>query len=1043
MEFRLLGPVEIWVDTQRHELGSAKERAVLAVLLLNVGQTVPADALIDRLWDADPPPKARATLYSYVARLRRRMRQAGAGDAQLVSGTRSYQLDTSESSIDLYRFRALSRRGKAAAARGDHDAAESLFREAEGLWQGEPLSGLTGRWWHSVRTQLQDERLDTIGARIDVQLDKGRHADLVPELAELVSEHPLRESLVGQLMVALYGAGRAADAQSLYLATHRRLDDELAVEPSRQLRDLYVRIISHDAALLPTSAPNPAPSTRSSSRRPRPNSLLRDVPEFTGRTSEIARLLAAGEGRKPPMIAVITGLAGVGKTALATHLAHRLSVRYPDAQLHLDLGAHRPDHRPVTASRALGILLAAIGVPPDKMPADLDERAAVWRARMADRRAILVLDDAADPDQIRRLLPGTAECHVLVTSRQRLVGLEGAQSIRLDVLPQEDAVDFFRQIVADAPRTSDTGLTARVVEACGRLPLQVRLAGERFLNHPSWSLEDLAQHLRDAENPDGDTSGAFTLSYRGFTPAEQRAFRHLGLLPGRDLTAHAAAAMAETTVAEAERTLDALFDHYVLEEPARGRYRLHDLVKSYARKLPRQIGQAGEGTRAIERLLAYYLTLADRADRAVYPYRRRPPPVIEYPPADTPKWEDADQAAVWLEEEYTNLIEAANYAAAEGLTAYVAHLPQALAAAMDALGGAETVILHTRSVGAWQTLADPHGEALARYDLAKSLWRTGEYERALQESEVARGLCADLGDRHLDADLLDLLSQIRWHTGHYREAVDLATEAFSSFQRLRDQRGAAGALMHAAIGRFHLGDYATSLSQLQHARTLYQRAGGRLGQVRVLNNLGVILLRLGRADEAGQHFRRAHELYRPIDGRHPHAILRHNLGSVHQAAGRPAEALESFTDALARYRAIGDSQYTADVLYEIASLHLDQGRLDDALHNASESLELHRIHGDPAGQARALRIQAAVDVRTGRFDAAGRRLEECQRLTQRFDDPYEQAKFLFTVAVLLQPVHGPKAARTLLTQALQLFEELAVPDAAAVRAELCALDDSN
>ena len=471
MEFRALGPIELWSAGQQYDLGPARARCVLAILLLTPRTIVPAEALIDRLWDTRPPPKARESLSVYIARLRASLRQALGDSVRLAGRARGYVLDVDPEAVDLHQFRRLRRQADALTASGDYDHAASLLREADGLWRGQALAGIRGDWVARMRDSLEEERRAAILERVECELELGRHADLVGELRHLLAQYPLDETFIAHQMTALYWNGRPGDALSLYRETRSRLIDEQGTEPGPMLSELHQRILRRDPQLAVRLA------GQHPGRVPRPDTLPPETGDFVGRSEELG--LLTGEHGDTPRVSVIEGMPGVGKTALAVRAARVVSGQYPDGMLYLDFHTHDPGRPSLDPAEALHRLLRMLIVPATQIPDAIGERAALWQAQLSRRRAVVILDDAARHDQIRPLLPAAGRCLILITTRRRLPDLEGARTLTLDVLSVDDAITLFRRI-AGPGRAQDKDQVATAVGLCGRLPLAIQLAAGRL-----------------------------------------------------------------------------------------------------------------------------------------------------------------------------------------------------------------------------------------------------------------------------------------------------------------------------------------------------------------------------------------------------------------------------------------------------------------------------------------------------------------------------------------------------------------------------------
>ncbi|MFC0112101.1 AfsR/SARP family transcriptional regulator [Kibdelosporangium aridum] len=553
---RVLGPLEVFDGDEYRWIRAAKWRGLLAALVIHCGRVVSLDQISAELWGDSPPRGAVTTIHGYVMRLRRMLGDRGA--RLLVTRSPGYLLTVPPTEIDAGKFGQLATNGLAALRAGEVTEASARLTEALALWRGPALADVpTTPLVQAEVARLDELRLTVLEARVDADLALGKHADLVAELRTLVRDHPLRERLWSQLMLALHRCGRNADALAAYHEVRGILRDELGIPPSPALNQLHQHILDADGTLgLPTH--------EISSQRPL--QLPAASTTFVGRTAELSRLLALSAN-----VITISGMPGVGKTTLAVYAAHRLASQFTDGQVFLDLHGFTRDVSPVRPMDALERLLRAIGVADHHIPADVDDRAALLRSRLAGQRMLIVLDNALDEAQIRPLLPGTPGCQVLITSRRRFTGVDDTCPLSLDVFSQAEAVDLITQVTG--PQAASA--VDEIASLCGRLPLAVRIAAARLRSRPAWTAEYFAERLRApgqrlAELDDGERrlSASFHLSYRRLTPDQQRAFRQF-------------ADVAD----ESDRLLEALVDNHLLEQPAPGRYELHDLLRCYARHL--------------------------------------------------------------------------------------------------------------------------------------------------------------------------------------------------------------------------------------------------------------------------------------------------------------------------------------------------------------------------------------------------------------------------------------------------------------------------
>jgi DNA-binding SARP family transcriptional activator len=607
MEVRLLGPVEVWAVSGPVEVGPPRQCAVLAALAADAGQPVPVDALVRRVWGDDPPERARRTLHTYVARIRRVVQQArppGDHPAGVLRQTAGYLLDVDPDRVDLHRFRRLVMQARALDP-GDGRRL-TLLREAVELWRGQPLAGVTGEWADRMRQAWRQLYLDAVVCWADAELSGGDPAAVVGLVGQLTGEHPLAEPLAAALLRALAATGRGAEALDRFAALRRLLADALGSEPGPELQAVHQAILRGE--LTPPRATNHAPP------QPVPAQLPAGVPAFTGRHAELAALdtLLAGTGRHrdaaagpaagapPPgsaLTCAISGTAGVGKTALALHWAHRVRARFPDGQLYLDLRGYDAD-QPVDPAEALARCLLALGVREGDIPRGLDERAARYRTELTGRRMLIVLDNAEAVEQVRPLLPGTPSCLVVVTSRDSLgglVALHGAHRLDLDLLPLPDTLTLLRRLIGSDRVDAAPGAAVTLANRCARLPLALRVAAELALGRTGASLAELVAELDDEQqrldalDPGGDPRAAvrtvFSWSYQRLPAYAGRAFQLLGQHSGPEFDAAVASALTGTGHREAARTLRLLARSHLIHPIGGGRYAMHDLLRAYARSL--------------------------------------------------------------------------------------------------------------------------------------------------------------------------------------------------------------------------------------------------------------------------------------------------------------------------------------------------------------------------------------------------------------------------------------------------------------------------
>ena len=994
LEVRVLGPFEVYREGVPIAVEAPRERAVLAVLSLQAGRVVAADRLIELVWGDAPPERARATLHTLMWRLRRRLAEAGAGGV-LVTRPPGYVLQVEPVRVDVMRFEDLLRRGRAALAAGESQTAAGSFGEAVGLWRGQPLVDVAAVGLRRLEgPRLGELYLQVVEGWVEAQLLLGRHADMIGELRSLVTAHPLREGLSRQLMLALYQSGRQAEALEVYRGLRAVLAEELGVEPGQAVQRLHHAVLRADPTLNPPSrqptrppiADDPAGTAISTAVRV-PAQLPADVAAFTGRAGPLAQLDALlhheeDTGRSTAVVlSAIAGTAGVGKTALAVHWAHRVRHQFSDGQLYVNLHGHAatPPMRPVDA---LSRFLRALGVPPEQVPVNVDEAADLYRTLLADKRMLVVLDNARDPDQVRPLLPGSPGCLVLVTSRDRLSGLvarDGARRLTLDVLTPAEAQSLLVRLIDPERMGADPGATAALAEACAHLPLALRIAAANLTGHPGQSVAGYTAQLRAGNRlaalaADADEQSAvrmaFDLSYSTLPPRAQRLFRWLGLTHGTDLTVESAAALADISVPEAQRSLDRLAAAHLFTEHIPGRYTCHDLLRGYGweRSLAAETEPERQG--ALRRLFDFYLHTVDAAARSLYPEKLRLPlPTVATQPEPQLRFDDHAEALNWLDAERPNLVAAVQYAAEHGPRPMAWLLADALRGyfylrmyTVDWLAVAHAALSAARTDGELQAQAAAH-ISLADLDWRHSLHRqaTEHYVRALassRETDWIEGQAAVLGN----------LGTVYWQLGRLATAAMHYREAFALNRRAGWLEGQATNLVNLATVHWQLGELTESANHNTQAIALNRKVGSRTGEALALNNLGETYHLQGRLDQALDCLTRALNLYREIGNRGSEPEALRCLAAVHRDAGNLSQALELAHAALTLARDTGSRRHETDTRGTLAAIHNQLGHHQQAVEEYEQTLNLARDTNNRYAQAEALIGLAAAHHQLGHLE---------------------------------------------------------------------------
>ena len=657
--------------------------------------------------------------------------------------------------------------------------------------------------------------------------------------------------------------------------------------------------------------------------------LPRDVASFTGRRRELAELAdsAAGSGGVVSIYA-IGGMAGIGKTAFAVHAAHRLAERFPGGQVFLPLHGHTPGRRPVGSDDALASLLLTVGVPAVQVPADPEARMGLWRDQVAGRQLLLVLDDAADSEQVRPLLPGAGGSLVLVTSRRRLTALEDATAISLDTLPPEEAAGLLVRLAVRPGLSSADPAVAEITRLCGYLPLAIGMLARQLHHHPTWTATGRAAELAAAVDrlellatENVSVTAAFDLSYTDLDVDRQRLFRRLGLHPGAEADGYAAAALDGTSLAMARRGLEALYDQYLLTEPVPGRYRMHDLIREHARALAGRLDPDDDREQATAQLLDYYQDAAARAEALLADIARTAPaPAAGTTPAAVPVLAGREQALAWARAERASLLACLDQATAAGQHARVIALTAGLAGLLRHDGPwAEAITRHATAVRAARHLGDRPGQANALTSLGDVRRLTGDYPGAARDLEEALGIHRDLGDRLGQANALTDLGGVRVMTGDFPRGTRDLEEALGIYRNLGSRRGQANAILFLGIGRRLTGDYPGAARDLEEALGIYRELAERGGEVTALNEAGTLSRVRGDLAQAGSCHQQALDLARQIGSPRDEAQALAGLARRALDAGDGAGAGAGLRQALEIFQRIGAAE-AADVSAELDTL---------------------------------------------------------------------------------------------------------------------------
>ncbi|MEU6731560.1 BTAD domain-containing putative transcriptional regulator [Nonomuraea wenchangensis] len=952
-------------------LGGAKPRALFAALLLDPGRVVTRERLIDAIWGADPPPTAKALLHTYVASLRRAFGDAGSASV-IVSHRAGYLSEIPPRSLDKDVFEARVAEGREAAREGDNREAGKIFRGALTLWRGPALGGIGDSFLRAEAVRLEELRMTVIEERVAADLAAGQDERLIEELSELVALHPGRERLRRDLMVALYRTGRQADALAVYQHGRRVLVEELGIEPGPELRQVHTSILRSDPALL------------AAAKAAAPRQLPSPVPDFTGRAEETATLCEHLMRPATMPLCVISGQGGAGKSALALQAASQVAVFYPDGQLHVELRGTTDS--PVSPEEVLGRLLRELEPPGTPLPATLEERAGRYRTLLAGRRKLVVLDDAASESQVRPLLPGSRGCGVIVTSRSRLAGLAGAAFVDLGLLEAQSAFELLSHITGPERTAADPEAAWRVVRQCGGLPLALRIAGARLASRRQWSVARLADRLADEHRRldelavgDQEVRASIGLSYQLLPPTGRTALRRLGLLGFPHFTVWVAAAAMETGMDEAERVLEQLVDASLVdivegEHADRLHYRLHDLIRLFAKERALAEETAPERQAVIARVLGGWLWLVEQLSAAV-PTGMIPMPAttgLAHPVSDEVLRTILADPHAWIRREEEALIVAVELAAVMDLDELAVELASALSAV--AFEGSQYVIdnpfaawhrTHQAALAVARRMDNAVGEAKLLAGLGQLAYERDLYADAREYLSQALSLFRTAGDARGEATTLAALGAACREQGYLPEALHFLGRAEELWTDLADSVAVAHVRRLAGTVRLDRGDYAAAWADLTAALSLYQDVGSRRGEGLTLRNMSIHRRATGELDSAEELGERALAIFRDLDDRLMVSYCQRALAKTRLRQGRCDEARQALEEALVTTRNLHDRWGEACTLRTLGELCLADGRLYQAKSHLEESLRLWETLRIALFRARTLRDLARVHQALG------------------------------------------------------------------------------
>lgn len=952
LRFTLLGPVRAWRGSDEVDLGSPQQRTVLVALLLAGGAIVPVDELIDAVWGTTVPSSARGILRTYIHRLRKALDTPTAPPA-IASAGHGYQFVVARDAVlDTDVFRGLVTRAERVLLAGDSKEGAEILREALGLWQGPALSGIRGEYADARRHSLDDQRLSAEALLTTAEIELGSHALAVGRLTGLVSENPLDERFRELLMLALYRSGRQAAALATYRDVQELLARELGVDPGPGLQAMFQRVLRADSGLVtpsPTARPE-APTARKEpvEVRPRaaatvdrvsPAQLPSGLAVFVGREAELAKASRLAR-RSEAAIAVVTGMAGIGKTSFAVRWARRSADDFPDGQIYLNLRGFDHAAPPLAPGQAIGTALEALGASPSDVPQDTDARASYYRTWLSGKRVLLLLDNARDAAQVRPLLPGAPGCQVIVTSRDRMAGLvavEGAHPIQLGVLSDADSRGLLARRLGEDRTAAEPAAAAEIVELCRRLPLALAVVAGRAATRPALPLSAVVAELResagrldafDSGDAAADVRAVFSYSYRALGTEAARLFRLFSLHPGPDAGLGALSSLVGLSVARARRLLDELLRTHLVDELSPGRYSTHDLLAAYASELLDEEDTEEERAAARRRMLDHYLHSATNARLYLSSV---PTPANVNIPAASPgahiaefdgEHTTATTAREWFDAEHNVLLACVELTAAKHLDTYSWCLAWALG---------------------------PYLERRFRWNEVKTAFHQ------------AREAAQRLGDLFAEGYVHGALAQAAVTTDSMEEASAHMTRALELFTALGDPVLLGKAHSQASWVVERAGDMHGALDHSRQALDLHRSAGVKnVTTGRILNSVGWYLARLGQYEQALTHCQEALPLLKEGGDVMGFADTLLSIGYVHRMTGAHASAASLYEEALPHLRATGATFNAAVALDELGDIQLRLGHREDALEAWREAADSLDALGHPNADPIRLKIEEAT-----------------------------------------------------------------------------------
>jgi DNA-binding SARP family transcriptional activator/tetratricopeptide (TPR) repeat protein len=1002
--FRLLGPLEMVINGQVLRPSGAIPACVLGMLLLDRGRLIPVHRLAAAVWDEELPDTALHQVRKAVSMLRGTIPD---GKRIIVTGTDGYRIDIDEEQLDSGLFATRLRRAEQAEAGGLLSNAVAEYKAALDLWRGSVLQGVGGSVLAGTSRGLEELRMRVAEEYISLRARLGESAALISELRALIDEEPLRESLRHQVILALYRSGRQAEALEEFTTVRKLLDEELGISPGAELVALHEAVLRQSPELKPPpSSARPEedlPAAPIGTPEQPPNTIPYDINDFIGRTSELRELLDFGRGKacRGTRIVAVDGMGGAGKTALVIHAAHMLADELPDGRLYVDLHGYTPGVIALQSGAVLDHLLRVMGASGEQIPEDYRTKVAFWRSITSRLRMLLVLDNAADSDQVRDLIPNSPQCLVLVTSRARLVDIAGTYWITLDLMSEADCANLIGSILGPDRATAEPGALAELVQLCDRLPLALRIAASRLGRRREWTIRHMTNLLRDEKRRIRELSSgqysiaaALALSYNSMSSPQRTAFRLLARHPGPSIARSCAAALLETSAEETDRIIEQILDIHLIQQVAWDRYFFHDLTRSFALDLTSEDDPLDD-ERLEERLLRYYLHATTRACDLLFPGRAQYGFSLAAPnDLLLPEFDDQRDALHWFSIEDTAIRAVLDLGIGAGLHGHTAMLARNF-----------TFYLHSQGY----------------YDACRSI---GEYAVT-----AARELC----DLPLLCVSLTNLALADWQTGNSAKAATVLDEALELARTSSDARLEAAALSRLGIVRWSLGQLGEALAAYDTAVTLHKRHGSNRELAETLGNMCEILVLLGRAGDAVAAGSAAVDIAHQIGDQVVEASALTEVAYAHADLGEHATALRCADSALELAEAAQAPIKIAAALLCRAAVLLWDGRLDEAEQGAEQALGLVQARGVRTRRAMAENLLGRIHMARGDAETALACHQRAYALALAINLVPVAAEARAGAAVVLRELGQATEAAGCQADADQMLDGMGVPHSAWVR----------